>query len=196
MPNPTLLPDKDAYIEGVSFATTNYGTNPEWYYNVIYISGAKSLVYRQLATWTIPSEIASAEINKALLTWTATPNPSSGVACSIYRVTQAWTEAGVTWNKYNGVTNWAAAGGDYAEWATALDFTSSTASCRMEIDVTVQVKAAIDSYSRLFDILIRLDGESPGASKGDTGNSKEGTLVISRPYLIIVRPPFGMPIEV
>jgi len=39
---------------------------------------------------------------------------SSGRTLWAYRLTQlAWTEAGVTWNKYDGSNNWAAAGGDY-----------------------------------------------------------------------------------
>ncbi|UCH89237.1 MAG: DUF2341 domain-containing protein [Thermoplasmata archaeon] len=37
----------------------------------------------------------------------------------VHRVTQAWTEAGSTWNTYDGTNNWATAGGDYV--ATAED---------------------------------------------------------------------------
>jgi len=42
----------------------------------------------------------------------------------VHQLTQtAWTELGATWNKYNGASNWATAGGDYS--ATIVDTTNS-----------------------------------------------------------------------
>jgi autotransporter-associated beta strand protein len=42
---------------------------------------------------------------------------------NIFRLTQAWTEGGVTWNRYDGVTSWATPGGDF----DATVYASSTA---------------------------------------------------------------------
>jgi hypothetical protein len=57
-------------------------------------------------------------MTQATLTITASSNVYGGnpnaETMSVHRLTQSWTEAGATWNRYDGTTTWAAAGGDYA----------------------------------------------------------------------------------
>jgi hypothetical protein len=66
----------------------------------------------------IPS---NARITSANLKLYVTAKGSGDPVTNVYRLTQSWTESGVTWNKYDGTNNWATAGGDYDStvWATA-----------------------------------------------------------------------------
>ncbi len=196
MGNVCLLPTKDTQIDG-SAATTNYGTGATAEVDVGYIAGSKVLWRRTLITFQIPTEVASAEVYLAFLKLWCTSSLTTGTAAVLKRLTQAWTEAGVTWNKYDGVTNWATAGGDFTDvgavsWATAAALTYK------EIDVTALVQDAITSRSGLLDLILALSDENPRSNAGCTFATKEvivdPTLHWQRPQLVIVRPPFGMPI--
>ena len=99
----------DAHIG--SFApTTNYATN-----NVMYVGettgdtdGNQSCFLIKFDLSSIP---ASSIISSATLYLTQTAETASNDrTMSVYRCLRAWTEAGVTWNKYDGTNNWGTAG--------------------------------------------------------------------------------------
>jgi len=202
MANVCLLPDKTKTID----ANQPTSTNPCLYdaVGVMYAGSTKTFRFRLLATWTIPAEILSAEILSAEVRFRILSNYGGGsVPGSTCRVTQAWTTGG-TWNTYDGTNAWPVngTGGDYVDWTAGeggpIDFTTNVDSFNWwTFDVTNVVKAAIASYGRLFDILLKLDTENPGV---DTGYSIDElaspSLTAFRPMLVIVRPPFGMPMEV
>jgi hypothetical protein len=51
----------------------------------------------------------------------------SGIVINVHALSRTnWTEAGVTWNKYDGTNNWTTPGGDYS--ATIIDQITNTAS--------------------------------------------------------------------
>lgn len=71
---------------------------------------------RSLLRFDLNSLPPGAALNSANLVLTVS-NPYGGnpnaESMNVYRLTQAWTEGGVTWNKYDGAVTWATAGGDY-----------------------------------------------------------------------------------
>ena len=79
----------------------------------------------------------------------------------ISRMTQTgWTEAGATWNKYDGTTAWASAGGDYTDTG-AVDFNGvDSAGQWIEIDISTLVVDAINNRSNALHILIRDTSET------------------------------------
>jgi hypothetical protein len=200
MANPTVLPTKDTRIDASNPDTAGPSNLVEA--AVLYVAGLKTYRFRALFGWAIPAEIASSEILSAEVRLFVVNNYGGSVAGSICRITQAgWTQ-GATWNKYDGTNAWATAGGDYVNWAAGeggpIGFTTSLGvGTWWTFDVTAAVKAAIDTYSRIFDILLKLDGEDPKANTGYQLSSRNyAAYPERRPMLVIVRPPFGMPMVV
>jgi autotransporter-associated beta strand protein len=134
---------------------------------------------RSLLKFPMP---VGATLNSASLTLFATElyggNPNAETM-SVYRLTQAWTEAGVGWNKYDGANAWAASGGDYAGAVRA----SSTANPGSGEAITWDVTALAQEWaSGTYDnngILIINSGNSNGLHFG----SKEHGNAALRPYM-------------
>lgn len=79
---------------------------------------------RGLIEFTLSS--GSGSISRVSLFLYSTGEIRSGGTHSIHEITTTgWTQAGVTWNKYDGTNNWSSAGGDFT--ATAI-YTSGTIS--------------------------------------------------------------------
>ena len=201
MPNVCLLPDKDCSINRPS---PNAAYNATLLYmDALYLSGVKTQQYRTLMHWTIPAEVNAAEVYKAILCLGNMAVPFGSAAAHIYRVIQeGWTEAAATWNKYDGVNVWGTAGCDLD--GTDYDSTEFTAVTMpanhtrwFEVDITAMVTDAITNHSRSLNLIFRLDDENPGTSIQFYWKSKDNAIdTWTRPYLNIVRPPFGMPVEV
>ncbi len=132
---------------------------------------------------------AGAVISNATLTWMfsaiITGDPAGGTL-TIYEVTQTgWTEAGVTWNKYNGVNNWATGGGDYVP-DRAATFTvpaSKSDGTLFTWDVTSMVQHFQASHGNIANFLMILSGTM--ASRGCDFHSSEDGTVSKRPKLDI-----------
>lgn len=93
---------------------------------------------------------------------------SSSEPTTIHRITQAaWTEAGVTWNKYDGTNSWTTPGGDYS--TPAVPFTGPAANGWLTItgaDLAAFLQDALDNQAGIVRILLRVDDESLTANKG------------------------------
>lgn len=105
----------------------------------------------------------------------------------LHRLTQAgWTEGGSTWNKYDGITTWTTAGGDYDAtiWQT-FDSPTSTGT----LTITGQgladfIADALLNRSGLLDILIR---ENPFTTQVLMAySSSENATSSNRPKLTVV----------
>lgn len=115
--------NKDDLIDQTS-PNTNYGTS-------IALAVARNATYpnsyyRSLIHFTLSADPGSTTITaiKLFLYKYADVSGYSCPACEVHELTQtAWTEAGATWNKYDGVNNWGTAGGDYS--ATIVDTTNT-----------------------------------------------------------------------
>jgi|UPI0004868AD1 fibronectin-binding autotransporter adhesin len=118
--------------------------NANWGWNNNDGNGADLGVYqsrdRSLIQFDFSSLPVGATVTGATLTLTASSNVyggnPNGEAMSVYRLTQAWTEGGVTWNNYDGTNAWAAAGGDFAGTAYASSTANPSSGQTISWDVT------------------------------------------------------------
>lgn len=92
--------------------TTNYGTNTELRVGESNAASGVSrtfLKFSNLSNGTIPS---NATVSSATLELYSYGDLSSRARTfRVFRQKRAWTENGITWNKYDGTNNWATAGG-------------------------------------------------------------------------------------
>jgi len=154
----TIQPSsKDSQILS-DWPDTNYGSDT---WMCVCNLARRSLVQFDLSSIPSGSKISSATLKIYYGFW-ATNNPS-GRTYWAYRVTQSWTEGGVTWNKHDGTNNWATQGGDY----TTTDGDSATvpgsSDSWMMWNATAIVKAWIEDDEPNYGFLIR-DGDETGAT--------------------------------
>lgn len=101
-------PSDDAFISSDA-ATTNYGS--EQNIDVGELKGGTQ-VRRSLLKFDLSSIPTNAVVTSAILT--VTDNGFDGATndrvMSAYRVLRVWTSAGVTWNKFDGSSDWGTAG--------------------------------------------------------------------------------------
>lgn len=109
MTTTTLNPLIDTNIVSDS-PTNNYGTNAALY--VGESNGASGRVRRSLLKFDLSGIPANAIIDSAVLSLYAITDFSSNARTArVFRLKQAWTEAGCTWNAYDGTNGWQTAGG-------------------------------------------------------------------------------------
>jgi len=107
----TATNNKDATITN-NGADTNYGSEDNL--NVRYDSSNYS--YNTLMHFTLPAEPTGGGVFSKISLWLKQKNSLSysNQYIEVHELTQtAWTEAGATWNKYDGTNNWISAGGDF-----------------------------------------------------------------------------------
>lgn len=142
---------------GSSSPDSNQGTNVSLAMETL--SGKGQDKERPILIWDI-SELIGKTLLTAKLTLEAGAVDDRTNTATIYRITQAGvTEAGVTWNKYDGVNAWTAAGGDYTTPSVAFAFPTSP-EMTFEISGAALVaflQDALDNRSGLARMLIRLD---------------------------------------
>lgn len=149
----------DSYIEKNS-PNSNYGTE-----TTLIIRRGGGLLSRGTLGFNFSSLPGGTEVTEALLKVyyysTVWDNPA-GLNIDMCRVTQTgWTEAGVTWNKYDGSNNWGTAGGDFT--ATNKATTTVPGSYGwMTWDVTDIVKYAQQNTNEIAHFLMKLASESSG----------------------------------
>ena len=98
----------DTYLDQNS-ATTNYGSN-----TALGIDSETNKNLRPLLRFNLSID-SSAKVDSAKLKLYMYASAGANISVTVYRLTKNWTEAAATWNKFNSSTNWATAGGDYAE---------------------------------------------------------------------------------
>lgn len=131
-----------------------------------------------------------APIGGATVTWCITYdyNESVHLDAEVHRLTQAWTEDGVSWNTYDGVIPWAAGGGDYdPAVVTSVNVGSTVGTCH-EFDVTGIVLDWLDGAYPNYGLLFM----SPGyvSSSYTAFGARENGDPAIRPYLVIDEPIF------
>lgn len=128
---------------------------------------------------------ANAVITKCYLTlyclYAVTDNGANTV--TLHELTRNFGAA--TWNKYDGITDWAVSGGDYSA-ASAGGGVTMTANAYNEIPVTVSVvQKWLNVPSVNYGLMINCGNESAGDSSYQAINSTETTNPERRPMLKI-----------
>ncbi len=104
----------DSIMDGIATPDTNFGTWGLGEVGAEYAGGSKSRLWRAIANFDV-SALAGQAVQVAQLERYVETVGGGGFGAKIYRCTRpaTWTESGVTWNKYDGVNAWTAAGGDF-----------------------------------------------------------------------------------
>ena len=110
----TSQPDEtsgiDTYIDSAN-ATTNFGTSATAQSGE---NNAGANNYRLLIKFDLSSIPTNAIVSSATLSlWTQLDRSTNTRSKDLYRMIQSWTEAGVTWNKYDGTNNWPGGAGAF-----------------------------------------------------------------------------------
>ena len=200
MPNVCVYPTKDCCINR-NATGTNYNGSYLWM-DCLYVGSppAKTQQMRALMQFTIPAEVNAGEFYKGILCFGDMISAYGSATARAYRVTQAgWLESEATWNSYKVGSAWAAAGGDYDATEYAAVTMPAANVNWFEIDITAMVTDAITNHSRSLDLIFILDDENPLTSIQFRWRSKDQAATLDwhlRPFLNIVRPPFGLPMQV
>lgn len=178
----TLQPDgtagKDNFIEQAD-PNVNSGTDTR----IHVMMTAAPTPRRGIIEFDISSIPTGSTINSATLSlWTDIGY--TNVNTSIHRITRSWTEAGSTWNTYDGSNSWTSAGGDYDSTADANATPSSTiAGTKTDWTITSLVQEWVNGTAN-NGILLKLTSES-GATQGHLYRSSDNATSSERPKLVI-----------
>ena len=100
----------DTFLKNTA-ATTNYGPNAGMDIGEKYLTNTgRALIKFDFTKGTNPIPAYSRIISATLYITPVTDNSSNARVLSVYRSLRAWTEAGATWNKYDGTSDWGTAG--------------------------------------------------------------------------------------
>lgn len=156
-----LNPSQDAFIHSFN-TTSNYGSESEIYVNKSN-SGSPELYFytsRGLIKFDLSSIPAGQTITSATLKLTA-PDLDGiiGGFMDIHKVTQPWTEGNVTWETFDGLTNWTSSGGDFSSvQATSEAFTNGNT--EITWNLTNSVTALYNDINNNNGWLIKYSDES------------------------------------
>lgn len=195
----TLQPDAASGVDAFIYtggATTNFGSNVSLAVGRLSVD---SQIYRSLIKFDLSSVPSDAVISSAVLSLMVNGDYSTNAeTISVYRVIRAWTEAGVTWIKYDGAVNWQTVGGFGALdceqtpiGATAFA-ASETVGVFKDFALTPTTKAGLDLGNGW---LIKADAEA--VSNGYGFHSSDAATAGNRPRLVITYStptPKGLPV--
>ncbi len=171
MPQLIVSPTIDSYMDFKS-PDTNFGQSNTIQQGVFNLGGAKDSVRRAIANFNVSAIPVAAVIAAAKLQRTLTLADASQHSVRIARCTRPaqWTENGVTWNKYDGVSAWITGGGEYDDVTPpAVSYVEAVATGPHEITgLGGFVRDALDLRSGIVSILFRNENEAPAVSQRST----------------------------
>lgn len=137
----------DTRISSTS-ATTNFGTAANGLLGEV---NSAASIQRMLFKFDLSGLPSAALISSAVLSLYAVADfATNAPTFLIYRQLRAWTELGVTWNKYDGITDWQSAGGfgaadcEQASIGSAVLTATETLNVFKDFTLTPTSKAALD----------------------------------------------------
>lgn len=143
----------------VSYPDTNFGYDATS--DILYSWTAKTYAFRTILVVDLSTLIGEIVESTSELYLRASSVLATTPA-TIYRITQAGvTEDGASWNKYDGVNNWATAGGDYS--TPSVPFTYPAAAGDISITgaaLAALIQDALDSRSGILRMIARVDTEA------------------------------------
>ncbi len=109
---PDATEGNDSFIMAGGGANTNYGTASD----LRIIAGAANTIKRSLILFNLSSVPTNADLISATLYlyfYTDGFSPPDSSSVDVHRITNSWTESGVTYNSRDGTNDWVTAGGDF-----------------------------------------------------------------------------------
>ncbi len=183
-----LPPEIDSYASEAN-STTNYGTATTIYVAKDGGSGDYNVGLLKFDASIIPSGVSLISATLSLYLYAeAFLTYSSSVDFQVYRLTETgWTETGVTWDKYDGSTNWS--GGIEANFTTTDGYVIETPSMPainnwVDCDVLGQVQYALDSVSGIAHFFSRIYGPVSGVTASFYSSEYTGDTSL-RPKLVV-----------
>ena len=185
----TIQPDGtdglDAPIVNGPYAAINYASQTFMFLGSFFVLDVTTY-HRGVLSFDISAAAVSPAISSATLSVYSdgsgdTPGTSTFTAKRLTRTN--WTEAGVTWNRYDGTNNWTTAGGDATSTnqATAEAVGNATV---VTFDVTAMLRDAIAAGLTRLHVLLS-GPEADGASNYYAGFTSETSTAAERPKLEI-----------
>ncbi len=172
--------NRDTYIKFQTSAT-NYGGAAILELGTDLVGKAQDLA-RIILRFDLSSIPINSTINSATLTLTISSGTITTDTFKAHRITQpSWTELGVTYSKYDGITNWAAAGGDFDPTVEDSVVISSAVDLVMP-NLATMGQDALDNRSGFFDVLIK--GNQSGGVRWLIYHSS-GAGAAQRPKLVL-----------
>jgi hypothetical protein len=166
MPSLEIEPTMDSELNAHA-ADTNYGSAVEVIIGASYIGPAKTSLYRPIVNFDV-SAVAGVQVDAALLRRQIYVSGGASVNAFVSRCTRpaTWTEAGVTWNKYDGVNAWTAGGGDFDDMTPPkVTYLEAAGAGVVEIlGLKGHVDDALANRSGVVSLIMRLDDETPDVS--------------------------------
>lgn len=168
--------------------TTNYGTNVQL---GIGESNAGAFILRTLIKFDLSSIPATAYIASATLSlWTVNDESSNDRAVKVYRMLRSWTEAGATWNTYDGANNWPGGAGafgstDCEQTEIASTTVTSALAANTEVQWSLSTSAITEIVAGTFTnngFLMKADSEVNDLYRY---HSSDGATAGFRPKLVI-----------
>jgi hypothetical protein len=109
-------PTEDSFMWGGS-PDTNYGSLDQFYVGYTPFTARRGLVrwsdLSAIPAYALIDDSFSADVRVWINQTGRGGDDNNSRTVGLYRVTRSWTESGVTWNRYNGTSNWTIPGGDY-----------------------------------------------------------------------------------
>jgi len=164
----TFNATKDSYLNQYYHTTNESGLT----YMLLQDLGATNEACRGILSFDLSAE-GNATVSSAVVLlhysydgYRGGAHDATGKEMAVCKVTKGnWTNAGVTWDKYNGTNAWASGGGDYVTTSPACGtFTVPAEYGWVPVDITGIVQDAIDTGNGSVDLLVKFDSESVGSS--------------------------------
>jgi hypothetical protein len=185
----TLSPTKDTHIGGdISPIDANYGSSTSLILgreSAVQLPGyAPNRVLMHFDLSTVPD---GAAITVATLDLYQFSNVLTPLA-KVYRITQTgWVELSANWAKYDGVNNWATAGGDFdLTVPTPVDWQVNAADGTVSIDVLAHAVDAYANRGKQLHILLKLANDITSTIEVGYYNSQNFNSVPARRPLLSV----------
>jgi len=169
-----LSADADSYIRwGTAYENSNFGTSSVINARIEALEGSywgRSLIHFDLSSIPEGATIESSTLHAYKSAYTLTPDVYA------YRITNPWTETGVTWNNWDSNASIAAGPSAVATTTAAKEWVSW--------DVTNDVQAYASGTAPNYGWMLNLtDTTRPSSTIKATFNSRENT--VNPPYLIV-----------
>jgi len=167
--------------------------------SLYYVQWFTSWSRRSIVSFGLSPIPVGSIISSATLTLKETGTQGTTRTIAVHRVTQSWTEGGVTWNSRDGTNSWTTAGGDFVSsptatasviWTGVLD----TDTWDVTSDVQAFVPGAVTNYGWLvkdqteyatyrFSVCLRrfpFTGRRLHQPKQEIGTSERGLATVCR----------------